>query len=106
MQADAFKASDPLTSNEAKLWQAVILQAVHDAVSSVRIRDKSQMRKAIMIRDECRDWLLKGSKDFRLVCTLAGLDPDDVRDMAQSLSRKDWPRLLKIGRPIRGDIGG
>lgn len=57
-----------------QLWCAVIAQAIEDATSTrtskEALRDK---------RDAC-DWLLGMSVNFVQACSLAGLDPEAVRD--------------------------
>lgn len=45
---------------EARLWRAILAHALHDAATG---KDAG--------------WI--GSSDFRMVCTLAGLDPEAVQ---------------------------
>ncbi|MBO29653.1 MAG: hypothetical protein CML61_13015 [Rhodobacteraceae bacterium] len=61
---------DPLT----ELWASVILRAVLDAHSTSEQRDERQARR------QARIWLEGRTEDFRMVCALAGLDPDFIRD--------------------------
>lgn len=77
-------------SGEVRLWREVICQAFTDATSSIRSKDPRNMREAIRLRDEARNWLLGGGTDFRLVCDLALLAADAVRESARRLKRKDW----------------
>jgi hypothetical protein len=96
-----------LSGPEVKLWRAVLLQAIEDAT----FRYKPKKRKKKMTPEEwervtaaraearrnakreqttARDWLLGFSRDFRLVCSLAGVDPEAVHDRAKKLARQGW----------------
>lgn len=55
-----------------KMWQAVILLAVEDALLTGAENVKE--------RHKADSWLRGMSKNFRLVCSLAGMDPDFIRD--------------------------
>lgn len=46
-------------------------------------------------RDEAREWLLKGGDSFEQIVSLAGYNPDDIREQAQKLARNGWPRRVK-----------
>lgn len=61
------------TKNQAdqRMWCAVILQALDDATSDLKIKPRD--------RQDARDWFLKAGKDFRDVCSLAGMDHECVR---------------------------
>ena len=56
-----------------RLWRRVILQAVQDADSNIR---SSQMRAA---KHHARAWLTSGSRDFAMVCEMAGLHPQKTK---------------------------
>ena len=74
------------------LWQSVLVQAVSDALSEINTTTASHLSvKRFTARacerrirsKECADadsWLRGGGKDFRHVCSLAGFDPDFIRD--------------------------
>jgi hypothetical protein len=62
-------------SAEQDLWQAVLLQAVKDAVTPGAYSEAD--RRA---HHEAKAWLERGGEDFREVCNLAGFDPEHVRD--------------------------
>lgn len=66
---------------EAVLWRAVIMQAVVDAAN------RSLNPEASYQRHEAVAWLTGRSRDFVMVCDLAGLDPGYVRRMAQKALR-------------------
>jgi len=65
---------------EIVFWRAVIARAWADALQEHHSRD----------RDEARRWLTDFSSDFRIVCHLAGIDPESLRDRAQATARQDW----------------
>tara|TARA_R100000687_G_C6358554_1_gene122306 strand:- start:199 stop:582 length:384 start_codon:yes stop_codon:yes gene_type:complete len=59
---------------EQILWVAVLSQAIRDCFTHVS-RNCIQPYE----REQAREFLLKDSKHFRLVCELAGRDPSYVR---------------------------
>ena len=63
--------SDHSTSPEKKLFTAILSQAVHDAFSSHV--DKIE-------RQAARNFLTRNSKDFRVICEMAGRSPDYVKE--------------------------
>jgi hypothetical protein len=62
---------------ETALWIGVISQAMVDALS------RAKNPEAVFYKHEAIRWLTGNSKDFILVCLLAGRDPDDVRRKAK-----------------------
>ena len=58
-------------STEKKLFTAILSQAVHDAFSSHV--DKIE-------RQAARSFLTRNSKDFRVICEMAGRSPDYVKE--------------------------
>ena len=96
-----------LKSPETRLWRAVLLQAIEDATyrykpmkrrksmtaeERQRALDARAMARAdaSRVQSAARDWLLGNSRDFRLVCSLAGLDYEAVRDRARELANRHW----------------
>lgn len=69
-----------------RMWQHVVLLAVRDAVVPYSSKDGKHNRIA------ADRWLRFGGKDFRQVCTSAGLDPDFIRDAYLS-GRIDYKAL-------------
>jgi hypothetical protein len=67
---------------ERQLWAAVIMQALDDATGVVVNADG---RSKEGIRRRARDWFIKGGRDFKEVCALAGMEPDWIR--ANALKR-------------------
>lgn len=55
------------------LWRAVLAQAVADAYY------EGESISGLDGRDLAREWFRFGGRDFRLVCDLAGFDPDAVQ---------------------------
>ncbi len=66
---------------EIAFWRAVVARAWADALQQHDNRD----------RDEARRWLTGFSPDFRIVCHLADIDPESLRDRAHATARQDWP---------------
>jgi hypothetical protein len=65
---------------ERSLWCAVVLAAIDDAIGRRIPVDSASATTRARVRDEARDWLLKPNRDFDFVCSLAGFDPDAVRE--------------------------
>lgn len=81
-------------SSESALWSAVVSQAISDATANVSSVGPSGYKTAVLLRDQARRWLLSGSKDFRLVCEFAGLEPDAVRERVRVLEQRGWPQQI------------
>lgn len=62
-----------MISPERQLWAAVLGQAVNDA-----LREKPYSVLDRLAATGARSWMDGQGKDFRMVCTLAGMDPDAV----------------------------
>lgn len=84
-----------------QLWRRVILQAVRDALV-LKLPPKDPSVKAA--RREARAWIERGGKDFQEVCTLAGYNPDRVRDWW--LSIRDCPEKLAAAVARMRDVNG
>lgn len=73
------------------LFVAVLHQALSDALHLKP--DSIEQRQADL-------WIRRGGPDFRLICDLAGIDPERVR--ARYVAGKvDLPRYAKSGRQSR-----
>ena len=84
-------------SGERRLWAAVILRAIQDALwrdddpcGSPRqlvwfFSDSMRRKYATRIRDEAIFWLTIPNHSFSDRCLMAGLDPDVVRTKARKL---------------------
>lgn len=75
--------------NDKQLWAAVIGTAIEDA-TSLRTNTRAQREKR-----EALDWLLHDGHDFTLVCSLAGLDPEAVRDRMKRLIERHQPGVVE-----------
>lgn len=77
---------------EVGLWRSVVKLALDDAmgVTKVNSTDEAVRKEGIRNQDRARSWLLSRSRDFRQVCSLAGLDPDAVYDSAVKLASNGW----------------
>lgn len=62
---------------ERRLWQAVIYQACVDALSN---KSESENSEKVRARREADSWIRGAGRDFREVCSLAGLDPDFISE--------------------------
>lgn len=60
--------------NEKHLWCAVLGQVIADATTMRTGKDAQRDQR------EAIEWLLTDTIDFRTVCTLAGVDPEAVRE--------------------------
>lgn len=76
---------------EKALWKAVITQALMDAQS------RSSKAEDQYHKHEARRWLTSNGKDFRMVCLLAGEDPDYIRGCVK--------KVLASPRPWRAEAG-
>jgi hypothetical protein len=108
---------DVKPSPEARLMQAVVVQAFVDATNEVpslrqdvrrkpgealdkyearRIRTLANRKNAyanlIRQRDDARSWLTGGGMGFRRVCEWAGFEPSYIRMKAQKLNLNGWPQ--------------
>ena len=60
---------------EQRLFQSVVLTAVMDATN-----ESETSRDALMNKRDADAWLRGNRKDYRLICSMAGMDPDFVRE--------------------------
>lgn len=63
------------TSEEVKLWCAVLVRALKDALGL----DQNCKRQAGLHKRRAENWFYYGNEDFKMVCELAGLDPVTVQ---------------------------
>lgn len=78
---------------ERRLMQAVLIQAIRDAMgkaSDQRIRDHKELNQ-----QRALEWFEEAGASFRHVCELAGHDADSVRDsvLAFIASEKPFPSM-------------
>ncbi len=60
---------------EQRLWQAVLGQAVADAMM-----DDPQSQESVGAKKSARFWFDSADRNFRCVCEMAGMDPDAVSE--------------------------
>lgn len=65
--------------HDRQLWCAVLSQAITDATTKRIGKDAQRDQRAAI------EWLSTDNRDFRTVCTLAGVDPEAVRDRLMRL---------------------
>ena len=78
------------TLPEERLWRAVIDLAFRDAVEGPRVWHSARTREQFealsgRAQEDAQRWLLSGSRDFVMVCDLAGRDPVEVKEKAERL---------------------
>lgn len=78
--------------SERDLWCKVIHQAIGDAtIGDFRPSNASictfteTPAERLAERENARSWFRDGGEDFSLVCSLAGLEPDAVRERALAM---------------------
>ncbi len=85
------------------LWRAVLLHTIDEAVRGAVVGvDKANERIKLIIA--AREYLMKPNRDFDLVCSLAGLEPEAVRERAVRLiNEAPSPEALAttLRRPAR-----
>ncbi len=91
--AEQNTAQSAEASPHERLWQAVLARAFDDTPGKDG-KDPERNRD----RAAAKAWLLGNSRDFREVCHLALLDPDAVRERAELLAAKGWPKM-KLKNP-------
>ena len=83
---------------EEKLWTAVLARAAEDACISVNNKIKNEGYSKNIIRGLAVAWFKSKSKDFQLVCELAGRNPSYVyHTMMKRIHARDYdPKKEKI----------
>jgi hypothetical protein len=74
------------------LWRCVLSLAIKDALGIAAFQHEVPKHE----RERTRAWLLSNNRDFRLVCHLAGLDPDYVHDKLVRLFALPYPELSTL----------
>ena len=75
--AEAWPWTGSGCSPERALWCEVLVRALRDAAGHF---ETSRSTYATLDRRRAHEWITRDSRDFQIVCTLAGLDPVAVRD--------------------------
>lgn len=92
---------------EAELWMWVIIQAFVDASMPLPkpkpgFRYTKAGKRTLQYKEFCirsrmakaREWLLENESDFGLVCEMAGMRPEKVRESARRFAADGWPKLV------------
>lgn len=82
--ADSYHDDITHPDSARALWAAVLHQTVNDAIHGVYTGSggANTVKARLQLINEARRYLTTPSRDFDEVCTLAGLDPEAVRDHA------------------------
>ncbi len=73
--ADEFGLVNETVLPEQQLWCAVLFLAIQDALGKNTIGSKD----IYGLKQDTQNWFYYGSRDYRKVCELAGLDADEVQ---------------------------
>jgi hypothetical protein len=101
----AAEVLSPKTSSEQRLFQAIVLQAFEDALTTQGSKQESYLKK------DAHDWFLEKNKTFDSVCWNAGFDPDLIHEKYKKLLKdgkvvftelqKEWVRYRGLYRDYR-----
>ena len=82
-------------SPEQSLFIAILGQAAHDAFSG---------RVCRIERDEARSFLTRNNSDFRIICEMAGREPQYFLEKVRKRAKKNWAftEVRKIPVPSLG----
>ena len=91
-------SDDKVTLPEKDLWVAVLCRAVLDAckgppdLDMTRKANRSHESLYSYNRDQARHFFMEGGYHFRLICEMAGRNPDYVQDRIRKviLRKKGW----------------
>lgn len=98
MTIDDMDFDDDLSAIDGRenLWREVLSLAVRDAVMGVRIGARDRRDRA-RLTHEARNYILQYNRDFEEVCSLAGLNPDAVREqVAKQIASAPSPEALAV----------
>jgi len=90
---------------EQRLFQAIVLQAFEDALTTQGSKQESYLKK------DAHDWFLENNKSFQAVCWYAGFDPEIINEKYLKLLRdgkitftelqREWVRYRGLYRDYR-----
>ena len=86
-------------SPENNLWKAVLARCFEDATAARASATKTSAGTRQDEQAKAREWLLKGSVDVRMVCSLADIEHDTVQRAAETLAHMGW-RWRRVGVPV------
>ena len=101
----AVKVIDQKQSPEQRLFQAIVLQAFEDAMTTHGSKQESYLKK------DAHDWFLDNNKMFQSICWYAGFDPDIIHDRYKKMLKeekiiftelqKSWVKYRSLYRDYR-----
>ncbi len=97
MIIDGADFDDNLSATEARenLWRSVLVNAIEEAIFGISRSNYSNPKTRVTHIIEARAYVTVPNRDFDMVCSLAGLDPDAVRErVAQQLATAASPEEL------------
>ena len=90
---------------EQRLFQAIVLQAFEDAMTTQGSKQESYLKK------DAHDWFIDKNKSFEEVCWFAGFDPDIIHEKYKKLVyegkvvftelQREWVRYRGLYRDYR-----
>jgi hypothetical protein len=86
---------DQETESHRALWRAVISQQIMDAKN---VSNKSEKK---WLKSQALHWLFHNNTDFRMVCDLAGWDPDYVRSLCVTAQGHGFRRRMYLSKRNR-----
>ena len=78
----AAEVLNPKTTSEQRLFQAIVLQAFEDALTTQGSKQESYLKK------DAHDWFLERNKSFEYVCWNSGFDPEIIHEKYKRLLRE------------------
>lgn len=99
------KLVNPQRTPEQRLFQAIIVQAFEDALTT------SGSKLDVYQKIDAHDWFVGRDEEFEQVCWLAGFDPDIITDNYKRLRdtgqvtfsniQQNWARYRKLYKDYR-----
>lgn len=105
IDGEKFDDDAPDLLGRANLWRAVLANVIEEAVFGVgRSKGGTTKQRALLIAD-ARAYIMKPNRDFNVVCSLAGLDPDAVRErVSKQIEAAPSPEELTTARGRRKPV--
>jgi len=101
----AAEVVDTKKPSEQRLFQAIVLQAFEDAMTTQGSKQESYLKK------DAHDWFIDKNKSFEEVCWFAGFDPEIIHEKYKRLVfegrvvftelQKEWVRYRGLYRDYR-----
>tara|TARA_R100000734_G_C3266796_1_gene63843 strand:+ start:180 stop:548 length:369 start_codon:yes stop_codon:yes gene_type:complete len=75
---------------EQRLFQAIVLQAFEDALTTHGSKQESYLKK------DAHDWFLEKNKSFEYVCWNSGFDPEIIHEKYKRLLREGKVKFTEL----------